>query len=236
MAARFAAPVDDIQELELRGKAIPGKTKATTEWGIRVWNEWASSRPIADPSSDAEARAAPTTPLLEMAPNDLAYWMGKFILEVRKKDGEEYPPKSLYALICCFKRFFEQNGVHDINPLCVANAVFGNFRATLDAEMKRFHGAGLGTTTKQAQPIPPDEEALLWSCGMFGTHNAKAILNAVYFYNCKVFGLRSYDEHCNLRCAQYKKVDDQGCVYLEYTDFGSKTNQGGLKHMKLTIR
>ncbi len=65
----------------------------------------------------------------------------------------------------------------------------------------------------------------------------------MYYYNCKVFGLRSFDEHRNLVCSQYeKKVDEVGRVgrvYIEYTDFGSKTNRGGLKHMKVenkTIR
>ena len=181
-----------------------------------------------------------TTPLLEIPPADLAYWMGKFVLEVRKKDGSEYPQKSLYALVCCFKRFFEQNGVHNVNPLRVDDSRFGNFRATLDAEMKRLHGKGLGTSSKQAEPITPDEESLLWTSGQLGTHSAKALLNTVYFYNCKVFGLRSYDEHRNLKCAQFeKKLDEKGRVYIEYTDFRSKTNRGGFKHMKVqnkTIR
>ena len=40
MAERFAAPVSDCVETQLRGK----KTKQSTEWCIRLWNEWASSR------------------------------------------------------------------------------------------------------------------------------------------------------------------------------------------------
>ena len=171
---------------------------------------------------------------------DLGYWMGKFVMEVRKKDGSEYPPKSLYALVCCFKRYYEQHGVHDVNPLSPTNPVFGNFWQTLDAEMKRLHGSGLGAHPKRAEPITPEEEALLWSSGQFGTHNAKVILNTVYFYNCKVFGLRSFDEHRNLKCSQFTKhLDEQKRVYMEYTDYGSKTNRGGLKHIKVenkTIR
>ena len=101
---------------------------------------------------------------------DLSYQMGKFVLEVRKKDGKEYPAKSLYALVCCFKHFFEQNGVHNINPLSTTdNAVFGDFRRTLDAEMKCLHGSGLGVSARRAEPITPDEEALLWTSGQFGT-------------------------------------------------------------------
>ena len=133
--------------------------------------------------------------------------------------------------MCCFKRFYEHNGVHHINPLSIGDAVFGDFRAALDAEMKCLHGLGFGTSSKRAEPITADEESLLWTCGQLGTHSAKALLNTVYFYNCKVFGLRCFDEHRNLMCAQYeKKVDDKGRVY---TDFGNKANRGGLKQVKM---
>ena len=53
MAERFAAPVSDCVE------AIPEKTKQSTEWGIRLWNEWASSRIF---SAEGE-RCAVSTPL-----------------------------------------------------------------------------------------------------------------------------------------------------------------------------
>ena len=158
-------------------------------------------------------------------------------MEVRKKNGDEYPPKTLYALVCCFKRFFVRNGVYSVNPLDPSDAHFGQFRTILDAEMRRLHKQGLGTTSKQAEPITPEEEALLWKAHQFGTHSGHALLHTVYYYNCKVFGLRSYDEHRNLCCSQYvKKVDEHGRVYLEYTDYGNKTNRGGLTNLKLQAK
>ena len=126
--------------------------------------------------------------------------------------------------MCCFKCYFEPNERFDINPLSLNDAHFGPFHQTLDAEMKRFHKKELGTKPKQAEPITPDEEALLWLKGELGCQSARALQNTVYFYNCKIFGLRSYDEHRDLKCCR---------VYLEYTDFGSKTNAGGLKHLKV---
>ena len=39
--------------------------------------------------------------------------------------------------------------------------MFGSFRAALDAEMRPLHSLGLGSTTKQVQPITADEDALL---------------------------------------------------------------------------
>ena len=98
-STRFIEPVSDVAEASLRAGAIPSNTKASTEWGIRVWEEWAACRKISTAGIDGVVPV--NTPLL---PADLAYWLGKFVLEVRKKDGSEYPPKSLYALICCFKR------------------------------------------------------------------------------------------------------------------------------------
>ena len=44
MAVGFGGPVSDADILSLRIGAIPNNTKATTDWGIRVWNEWAASR------------------------------------------------------------------------------------------------------------------------------------------------------------------------------------------------
>ena len=115
--SRFTQPVSDADELQVRAGALPENTKATTDWGIRVWGEWASSRV----ASERDGVVAVTTPLLEMPPADLAYWMGKFVLEVRKNNGQEYPPKSIYALVCCFKRYYEQHGVFDVNPvICLA--------------------------------------------------------------------------------------------------------------------
>ncbi len=100
--------------------------------------------------------------------------------------------------------------------------------------MKRLHGMGLGVSTKRAEPISSDEEAILWAKGLFGTHNASVLTNTVCFYNCKVFALRCYDEHRKLLREQFsKKIDNRSRVYLEYTDDGNKANRGRLKHIKV---
>ena len=103
LPSRFAAPVSDAMEDNLWLTRIPEKTQKAMAWGMRVWDNWAAARPA---SSDTDHDHVPvTTPLLDMPVSDLAYWMGKFVLENRKTDGQEYPPKTLYALVCCFKRY-----------------------------------------------------------------------------------------------------------------------------------
>ena len=58
---KFAAPVSDSKELELRPTAIPQNTKSQSVWGIKDWSEWASARvQNAPPASNW---ACPMTPL-----------------------------------------------------------------------------------------------------------------------------------------------------------------------------
>ena len=47
MAVRFGERVSDAKEVSLWAGAIPDNTKASTEWGTRIWNEWATSRATA---------------------------------------------------------------------------------------------------------------------------------------------------------------------------------------------
>ena len=133
-SSRFKEPVSDALEEEMRTNAVPDKTKAVTAWGIRIYTEWAAHR-ASKTSSDSEVRDL-ETPLLSMRSEELSYWLGKFVLEARKKNGDEYPPKTLYQIVCCFKRHFEANGIHSFNLLNPQEPAFGNFRHTLDAEMQ----------------------------------------------------------------------------------------------------
>ena len=74
--ARFAQPVSDLDEKELCSSAVPGDTKAATEWGILIWNEWAANRSVST-TDMADGIAPVTTPLLDMTATDLSYWMKK---------------------------------------------------------------------------------------------------------------------------------------------------------------
>ena len=42
-------------------------------------------------------------------------------------------------------------------------------------------------------------EAVLWAKNVFCRTSTVGLLNVVYFYNCKLFGLRAGDEHRRLR-------------------------------------
>ena len=74
---------------------------------------------------------------------------------------------------------------------------FVTFWRVLDAEMKEATqmGVTLKTTGDEKEAVNSEEE-LFWSKGLFGLSSAKSLLNTVYFYNGKLFGLRA-SEHRN---------------------------------------
>ena len=129
-----------------------------------------------------------------MNSESLNYWMQRFVLEVRKQDGSEYPSRSLYYIVCGLLRFMRDENIHNMNILDEKDHRFGVFQRVLDARMKELLSKGLGTKVRQADPILPEDEEKIWNQKVFGMQSSLALQYTVFFYNCKLFGLRGYDE------------------------------------------
>ena len=59
-----------------------------------------------------------------------------------------------------------------------------------------------------------EQEDTLWQKKNFGVNTADAILNAVFWYNCKCFGLCGGDEHRSLEVEQFSVDSDEKGQYL----------------------
>jgi hypothetical protein len=155
-------------------------------------------------------------------------------MEIRKQDGSEYSRTSIYNIASGLLRYMRDNNVVDKNFLDDSDQRFRNFRKTLDSKMKYLTSAGIGTETKQADPITEQDEETLWNTGQLGGSCAQSLLNTVFYYNCKLFGLRGMDEHRNLTCEQYTFGEtNDGLRYIHYHGKNAKNLSGGLKQRKL---
>ena len=198
-----------------------------TAWCIKLWNEWKEAREI---TSEEKI----PTDICKLSPQQLQHYLSRFVLEVRRKDGTEYPPNTLYHVVCGVMRFLQQNGQPQVDFF--KEQVYADFRTTLDAEMKCLQQDGIGSRKRQAEPLTEEEEDLLWEKGILGEHSPQALLNSVFFYNGICFALRSGEEHRRLRFkeSQIQVVEKPGeRAYLAYTEDSSKNHQGGLKGRKL---
>ena len=150
---RFATSLSDEAVKEARKAAVPKTMQKDTLWCIRLWNEWTKER---------NNRIEEQIPLdiTTLSPTVLQRSLSRFVLEVRKKDGTPYPLDSLYHLVCGIMRFIRQNGKPEIDFF--KEATYAEFRATLDAELKRLKQAGNGSRKRKAEPLTQEEEKLLW--------------------------------------------------------------------------
>ena len=76
-----------------------------------------------------------------------------------------------------------------------------------------------------------EEEELFWQEGLLGTATAKSLLNTVYFYNGKLFGLRA-GEHRNINVNNF----EVGTNFIRFEENASKTYSGGLNNLKYIPR
>ena len=153
------------------------------------------------------------------------------MLEIRKANGEQYPPDTLYSVCTGLLRYIRETRP-EINIF--KDPAFSGFQRTLDGEMKRLRSLGLGVKRKQAEPITVAEENLLWERGFLGDSSPQVLLDTMLFLCGVHFALRSGEEHRSLQLSQFELIspanDD---AYLVYTENYSKNNQGGLQHRKV---
>ena len=176
--------------------------------------------------------AVPVLPAIDRA--SLAHWLVRFVLEVRKGDGSEYPPNSLHHIVCGIMRHMRSTTMPGVDFF--TDSDISAFRSSLDAEMKRLQSKGLGSGHKQAEPLTEGEEELLWEKKILGGHSPESLLNTMIFMCGLYFALRSGDEHRNLRHSpcQIQVIRNEGeRPFLRYAEDISKNHPGGLKGRKV---
>ena len=95
-------------------------------------------------------------PIDNMPVEQLNYWLSKFVCEVRKQDGNEYPPSSLLSLVMGLQSYIKVTAKRNLEIL--KNPQFEEFRQVLDAEMKRLSGTGRGSASRKAEVISVENE------------------------------------------------------------------------------
>ena len=231
--ARFICASKE-QIIEVKANRIPASTRRNTEWGVKTYYAWANFR-----NSKAETSLDLNAPVpVDLATVDYAkmnYWLSHFVFEVRKTSGETYPPRTLYNLVASIQRHYkEERDRPDMCFLDDKDMTFKPVRDMLDAVMKDLHAKG-ENNSQQTDPVTTEDEEMLWQAGVVGTHSSKALSNAVFLYNGKIFGIRG-GEHRHVLREQYKIIDGVNGEYIEFTERKAKNRQGGLKDRKATPR
>ena len=156
----------------------------------------------------------------------------KFITEVIKVNGEEYPPNTLKEMIYCIQMFLHAKRIFWFT-LDQSDDVFFDVYYVLDNEMKQCASQGLGNV-KSCTSISITIKDKLWEGGKLGKYNGTVLVQTVLFLLSVNLGLRGGLEYKRLRHPGFNPQievvnDSDGFKCLRYTEDPSrKTYQGGV--------
>ena len=167
---------------------------------------------------------------MDMPDWELVYALKRFILEVRKKNGDIYPAETLYELVICLQMFLNCKGR---SVKFIDDPEYIEVRHCLDNRMKELSREGNIQQRKKADIISVDDENLMWDKNVLGSSSPKQLVDTVLYLFGVHFALRASVEHRSLRIgprSQLRLGIDRDKRFLEYSEDVSKTRQGGLAH------
>ena len=217
---RFREAVGQAEMEDYTKGVVPENTKKNDTWALNTLKEWLQQR---NSSSSASEEACPEDILSSNDPSLLDKWLSLFTIEVRRKDGTEYPPATIHMLLCGLQRIMRRNNEQPFNIFAKGDVRFRNFHGTMETVFQELHQKGIGANVKHASEITAEEEDRVWTARVMGDHSPTALLRAVFYLNGVNFSLRGGKEHRDLKLSQLVRESD----HWKYIEHGSKCFRGG---------
>ena len=200
MASRFAY-ISDEEVKEFTEKLENENTKKKTFYDIKVFKEYLDA---CDEKREIE----------DIMPVELQEIIKKFVLTVRKKNGEEYKPSSLRAFIQSIDRYLCKNnyGFSVLN-----DKEFHELLDILRKKQKQLKSIGKGNRPNAANPLSDEDVDTFYSRKVLGIHSPRALLNTLWMNNCTFFGMRPGKKHRDLCWGDLQlKTDSEGNCFIEF--------------------
>ena len=220
MAERFPDfQVEEIQELKENSENQNTK-KSTSTW-LNVWTSRAESKNF-------------ETNLLSYEAKQLDETLQKFFAEIRKKDGSEYEPDSLRVMLASLDRHLREK---DAAFSIAKDIEFFNSRKVLKGKARLLRQEGFGKRPNAAKVLTSQDEELLWSKGVLGSHSPQSLIQTMWFLLTQHFGLRGCQEHHDMYVEDFAfSTDDNGIEFVTYEENPTKTRQGGLRKKRRVVQ
>ena len=233
---RFATPVSSVDLKINQENRIPKKTRQANNWTLSLWKDWVKYR-NSRPETFLEGEQIPED-ISQLSNARLDFWLQRFIVEIRRKDGTPYPPNTLTQIVAGLQRHLRNVCTgRQFNFFKDNDNDFVEFRKTLDAKMKELTSKGIGIQKKRCDPVTEADETKMWDCGVFSTETSSGLSNAVFFYNGKAFAFRGMEQHkqCDAEQFQIGYDHENKRKFIKYFPRITKNVQGGLKHRRIEI-
>ncbi|OWF50942.1 Zinc finger MYM-type protein 3 [Mizuhopecten yessoensis] len=163
-------------------------------YGVNAWKHWVvlKNAQLEKVSKHGSGKLKLfKTDMMGCSADELNYSLCLFVKEVRKPNGDEYAPDSIYYLCLGIQQYlFESSRIDNI----FTDMYYEKFTECLNEVLNRYEPK----INTAGQLVCRIEEEHLWECKQLGAHSPHVLLNTLVFFNTKYFMLKEVDDHMKL--------------------------------------
>ncbi len=190
----YHEPHQESQMDSLAHKKFAPETEKKIHWVTNMYHQWQIQR---NKNPELVYIFVDLDDIPSLTKRNLSYGMCRFITEIKKLNGGDFPPKTIYEIVICVQMFLESKGIF-WKLLDDKEEEFQWLQYTCDNIMKERVSGGIGSITRQAEVISYDDENFLWQNEFLGCDSPEQLVRTVLFQvglNC---ALCARSEHRNL--------------------------------------
>ncbi|XP_015284982.1 PREDICTED: zinc finger MYM-type protein 2 isoform X2 [Gekko japonicus] len=165
-------------------------------YGVNAWKHWVKTRnldedlPVLDELKSTKAVKLKED-IISHTPNELNFGLAHFVNEIRRPNGENYAPDSIYYLCLGIQEYLNGSNRKD-------NIFMDPNYHTFEQELNKVLRSWQPSILPDGSVFSRVEEDYLWRIKQLGSHSPAALLNTLFYFNTKYFGLKTVEQHLRL--------------------------------------
>ncbi|XP_026530870.1 zinc finger MYM-type protein 2 isoform X1 [Notechis scutatus] len=165
-------------------------------YGVNAWKHWVKARNLEEDLSVLdELKSTKSVKLKEdiisHTSTELNFGLAHFVNEVRRPNGENYAPDSIYYLCLGIQEYLNGSNRED-------NIFLDTNYHTFMQELNKILRSWQPSILPDGSIFSRVEEDYLWKIKQLGSHSPAALLNTLFYFNTKYFGLKTVEQHLRL--------------------------------------
>ncbi|XP_068251718.1 zinc finger MYM-type protein 2 isoform X3 [Nyctibius grandis] len=210
-------------------------------YGVNAWKHWVKSLYLDEELPELEELKSTKSvklkeDLLSHTSAELNYGLTHFVNEIRRPNGENYAPDSIYYLCLGIQEYLYGSNRKD-------NIFIDPIYQTFEQELNKILRSWQPSILPDGSIFSRVEEDYLWRIKQLGSHSPVALLNTLFYFNTKYFGLKTVEQHLRLSFGtvfrQWKKnpltMESKACLRYQVSslcraDSEDKITTGKRKH------
>uniref|UniRef100_A0A8C3Q964 Zinc finger MYM-type containing 2 n=1 Tax=Geospiza parvula TaxID=87175 RepID=A0A8C3Q964_GEOPR len=200
-------------------------------YGVNAWKHWVKSRHLDQELPELEELKSIKSvklkeDLLSHTSAELNYGLTHFVNEIRRPNGENYAPDSIYYLCLGIQEYLYRSNRKD-------NIFIDPIYQTFEQELNKILRSWQPSILPDGSIFSRVEEDYLWRIKQLGSHSPVALLNTLFYFNTKYFGLKTVEQHLRLSFGtvfrQWKKnpltMESKACLRYQVSSLCRADNE-----------